>query len=201
MTLTLEHMPLDELPDADQNPRVHDSDTLGDSFTRFGYVDPCLIDERTGKLLEGHGRKHKLIELRDSGAAPPEGITLAADGTWLVPVIRGKSTADDDEARALLIALNRITERSSWEPEGLASMLDSLSKSDGGLVGVGYAPDDLTAMLDSLHNVREHERRDPDQPPVDARFVVLVECKTEPEQRQLLDRLMGEGYDVKALLS
>lgn len=194
-------MPLDSLPDADLNPRVHDSDTLGDSFDRFGYVDPCLLDERTGKLLEGHGRKHKLIELRDSGAEPPEGITLAADGTWLVPVIRGKATADDNEAQALLIALNRITERSSWEPEGLASMLDSLSKIDGGLIGVGYTSDDLTAMLDSLHDVSAHQRRDPDQPDVASRFVVLVECTTEEQQRTLLDRLIGEGYDVKALLS
>lgn len=201
MTLTLEHMPLDALPDADQNPRIHDSDTLGDSFDRFGYVDPCLLDERTGKLLEGHGRKHKLIELRDSGADPPEGVTLAADGSWLVPVIRGKATADDDEARALLIALNRITERSSWEPEGLASMLDSLSKVDGGLVGVGYTPDDITQLLDSLHDVSAHQRRDPDQPDVDARFVVLVECESEQQQRQLLERWMSEGLNVKALLS
>lgn len=201
MALTLEYMPLDELPDADRNPRVHDSDTLGDSFDRFGYVDPCLIDERTGKLLEGHGRKHKLAALRESGAPPPEGVQLADDGSWLVPVVRGKATADDAEADALLIALNRITERSTWEPEGLAAMLDSLTQIDGGLVGVGYTPDDITALLDSLHDVSAHQRRDPDQPDVDARYVVLVECTTEQQQRELLERLMGEGLDVKALLS
>ena len=74
-------MQLDDIPDADVNPKEHDLRALNDSIERFGFVDAGTIDERTGKLVAGHGRKAALLALRDAGSEPPEGITIKA-GSW-----------------------------------------------------------------------------------------------------------------------
>lgn len=198
MARTIELLPIDSIPDAPRNPRIHDTATLDASLGRFGFIEPIVLDERTGRLIAGHGRKQQLIASQLAGDTPPEGVELSDDGRWLVPVVRGWASRDDAEAEAAQIAVNH---QGSWEPQGLVAMLDDLSQLDDGLLGIGFTSDDITALLDSMHDVSEHQRRDPDQADIESRYVVLVECATEQQQRELLERLMAEGLSVKALLS
>lgn len=143
-------MPLDDLPEAVRNPKAHDEQGIDASLDRFGYVEPAVLDERTGRLVSGHGRKRGLQAKRERGEQPPEGVELGAEGVWLVPVYRGWTSRSDAEAEAYLLAANRLTERGGWQNDGLASLLQELAGQEGGLDGTGYTADDLTELVASL---------------------------------------------------
>jgi hypothetical protein len=145
----LEHMPLDELCKAKRNPKAHDLDTIQTSVGRFGYVEPVVIDERTGLLVAGHGRRKALQLMKRRGDAPPQGVTVGESGDWLVPVLRGWSSRSDTEAEAYLVASNRLTETGGWHDADLAEMLRDLRVQDA-LDGVGFSDEELAALCKSV---------------------------------------------------
>ena len=103
----LEWMPLGSLEPAKRNPKQHSSE-IGTSIGRFGYVEPIVLDERTGRIVAGHGRREALLAMRKRGEAPPAGIRAEGD-EWLVPVLRGWASRSDAEAEAYLLASNKLT--------------------------------------------------------------------------------------------
>lgn len=149
--LTLAYEPLDALlqcrrPD---NPKLHDLDALTQSIDRAGYVTPVVVNEADDSILEGHGRLETLQRLQRQGAPPPAGIHADADGRWLVPVVRGASLSATD-ARAFVVAANRITEEGGWDDAKLAAILRELEESGAGLAGTGFSAADLDDLLDEL---------------------------------------------------
>lgn len=164
-------MPITDLPSAVRNPKAHSDEMVG-SVTRFGFVEPMTLDERTGRLVSGHGRRDELLRRQAAGEAPPDGIVLGDEGVWLAPVTRGWSSRSDAEAEAFVVAANRIGERGGWNDSLLADVLVDLRDLDSGLEGVGYDVGDLDALLERLGrdvDVSAHQRHigDPDAPPPD----------------------------------
>src|SRR5688572_25262262 len=96
----IEYMRLDVLEGAVMNPKRHAS--LAASFTRFGFADALILDERTGRLVAGHGRRDQLRELHAAGSPAPEGVRTDSEGAWLIPVQRGWSSISDGDAEAFL---------------------------------------------------------------------------------------------------
>ena len=146
----LEPMPLAAITAAEKNPKKHADEQIGASIGRFGYVEPVVLDERTGRLVAGHGRIQALRRARDKGEPAPEGVE-ARDGEWLVPVMRGWASKTDAEAQAYLIASNRLTEAGGWEWGDLADMLKEL-EAQGSLQGVGYSDDELAKFYASIES-------------------------------------------------
>lgn len=144
----LVYMPLTLLKEATRNPKKHMDEDIGKSIGRFGYVEPIVLDERTKRLVAGHGRLSSLRRRRDDGEEPPEGIR-AQGGEWLVPVIRGWGSRDDVEAEAYLLASNQLTIGGGWDNNLLAELLKGLDAADA-LDGTGFDMDSVTALLDSL---------------------------------------------------
>jgi hypothetical protein len=170
----IEYMRLDAVPAADRNPKSHDLAAIVMSIARFGFTDPALLDERTGKLVGGHGRLEAVRAIKayidgGQGGARSAGYSLPAtmwaefrattaeggavpggvaehDGVWSVPIVRGWASADDAEASALLIALNRMTELGGWDKGMLADLLVDLEEVD--LLDItGYDSGDLDTLL------------------------------------------------------
>lgn len=142
----LEHMPLADIAPAARNPKGHDLSGIGRSMKTLGYVEPVVLDERTGRLVAGHGRVQALRSAHAAGDPAPDGIALTGDGAWLVPVLRGWASRSDDEADAYLIAANRLTEAGGWDDHGLAEILAELA--DAQLLDVtGYTGDDLDDLI------------------------------------------------------
>ena len=72
----VEYQPLDSLRPATRNPKNHDLPTIKASIRRFGLGGPAAaVDERTGRMVWGHGRRQALLELRDEGSPPPRRST------------------------------------------------------------------------------------------------------------------------------
>jgi len=139
--------PLHEVVRWPRNPKDHDLGALHLSFNRFGFISPLIRDERTGRLIVGHGRLDALLDRFQRGEPPPRNVELRTDGEWLIPVIRGVEFANESEAAAYLVADNRLTEIGGWDDAKLIDMLQAL-KDGPGLTGTGYDDDDLQKLLD-----------------------------------------------------
>lgn len=143
----IEYMPLEDLPEADRNPKGHDTARIAGSISRFGFADAPILDERTGQLVAGHGRRGDLLARKEAGQDPPDGVQVDAEGRWLVPVQRGWASRSSEDAEAFLVAHNRLTETGGWVDHELAEMLDDLRDVDPDLLALtGYTDDDIDAM-------------------------------------------------------
>lgn len=146
-----EYMPVADLEPAPTNAKAHDQAALATSVSTFGYMEPVVLDERTGRLVAGHGRTEHLRELQAAGQPAPEGVLVDAAGTWLVLVARGWASTDDDHAKAAGIALNRVGELGGWNQQALAADLLALRDADLGMFdAAGFTGDQLTDLLASF---------------------------------------------------
>lgn len=148
----VEMMPLAELGKKGnkRNPKAHDLEVIDKSVGRFGYVEPVVLDERTGKIISGHGRTQTLADMHAREETPPEGVSVNDNGDWLVPVVRGWASRTDAEANAALISLNRSTELGGWDDTSLLDLLDELSDMDDGLEGIGFDDSDLEKLREQV---------------------------------------------------
>ncbi|MEU8195255.1 hypothetical protein AB0C10_15890 [Microbispora amethystogenes] len=147
----IEYMRLEDIPPAIRNPKDHDLQSIRKSIEAFGCIVAGEIDERTGRLVVGHGRKEVLEGMAAEGKSPPEGIHLGDDGTWLAPIVRGWSSRSDADAEAYLIANNRTSEKGGWQNGMLAAALQDIQAADEALLAAtGYSPDDLADLEEAL---------------------------------------------------
>jgi ParB-like chromosome segregation protein Spo0J len=146
-TRRIDYLPLDDVKPAARNPRKHNLEGVRASISRFGYATPALRDERTGRLVAGHGRTLALAAMRDAGEDPPAGVRVDDTGAWLVPVVCGWESRSDAEADAYLVADNRWTEVASWDDEGLAALLASIGEVDPELVAAAGFDDEAVSKL------------------------------------------------------
>lgn len=135
-------MLLSEIKRAPRNAKGH-SEELKRSIKRWGYVDPMILDERTGRLVAGHGRLEELLEAMAASKPPPEGILVDKRG-WLAPVYRGWTSSNDKEAEGFLLANNRLTEVGGWNEGVLAEMLADLGPD---LAGTGWTEEEVAELL------------------------------------------------------
>ena len=152
----IEYRNIKEISGADLNPKDHDIGAIYQSIKRFGFTQPIMMNEKTGKLLAGHGRLQTLQTLKDAGEKVPNRIK-EKDGEWLVPVLKGISFEDDNEAQAYLIADNRLTELGGWNTGELVDELERLIQAGLDLDGIGYDFDDLETMVSDMESRFEVE--------------------------------------------
>ena len=150
MALTIEYLALEDIPDDERNAKGHRLSEIEQSMERHGFVDPVVIDERTGKLLSGHGRKGALLDRRAAGGEAPEHVEVADDGRWLLPVVRGVTTENDAEAAALIVGVNELVIAGGWDTGRLAAMLEEARATPRALEGTGYTGARLDEMLAEL---------------------------------------------------
>lgn len=204
-----EYMPIDKLSDLGnpENPKQHDLGELHLSMDRFGYVEPITLDERTGLIVSGHGRVQALVQKRAKGHSVPDGIKVEPDGTWLAPVTRGWSSHDDQEAKAFIIAANRLTTIGGWDEQALTAQLADLYENSS-LEGIGYGPDDLQALLEGLDLLEDPDLEEDDFDEGFATQVRTVEgdvwqigphrlmCGDSTVNEHVIQLLDGQPYDL-----
>src|SRR5438309_5335472 len=136
-------------------PKSHQVQTVLASMERFGYVAPMILNERSGRLVAGHGRLESLKRAKLTGQKPPDRIRVSGS-EWLVPGVRGVAFAENREAEAYLLADNQTTILGGWDEDELKEIIASLGAQDA-LAGTGFEEffaeteleqDDPTPLID-----------------------------------------------------
>lgn len=166
-----DYMPLADVQRAPRNPKGHNTELIANSISRFGIVESPAIDERTGRLVAGHGRLDDWITRKAAGEQPPDGIDIDPDtGDWLVPVQRGWASRSDADAEAYLVISNSSSQMGGWDDEGLAQLLADLRDQDPTLLDLtGFDDQFITDNWDGDSNPWDHANptgvADPDDVP------------------------------------
>ncbi len=150
----IEFIALSEVRGWPRNPKRHAGDAIRESITRFGFIQPLVIDDGTKRLVAGHGRVDELIRLRESGKNPPPGVQVAKDD-WYIPVVRGIKFKDEREAEAYLLADNQTTILGGWDNSVLAELLGHHQMS---LDGLGWTTAEVESLV-SIYRLPEATER------------------------------------------
>jgi ParB-like chromosome segregation protein Spo0J len=174
--ITTRQVPLHDLHLLDGNPRRGDVDAVAASLDRHGQFRALVVRADTMTVLAGNHTLQAMAQLSWERA--------------LCHLIE----CDDREARQIALADNRIPELGSYDPEALTDMLRDL---DGDYAATGYEQGDLDGLIARLSLPEAGDAEiDDDGSGVCA---VVIDCSTESEQRQLIDRLSAEGLICRAL--
>jgi len=138
--ISIVYRPIEQLTPNPANPRVHSKKQIrqiAESIRVFGFNVPVLVD-RHGNVVCGHGR---LLACRELGIT--EVPTLRLD--HLTPA----------QARAFMIADNRLTEIATWDDRLLAEQLQDLSISglDFSLETTGFEMGEIDLRIASLEDL------------------------------------------------
>ena len=128
----IEFWPIERLRPYARNAKMHGPDQvarIAASMARFGWTVPCMLSD-DGELIAGHGRVLAATEL----------------GLTEVPVIR-LGHLDEAERRAYRIADNKLTELADWDEALLRDEVAGLLADDFDLSLLGFAEDELEALL------------------------------------------------------
>jgi hypothetical protein len=129
---------------------------------------------------------HHVTDLADAGnhtwqAARQEGWTEIA---------RTLTDVDEEEARGIVAADNAIAEKAKRDPDALAELLGGLDD----LEATGYTDADLAKLLaDDAGDADDEGEEDPV-------WGVIITCRDETQQLDLLQKLDAEGLDVRAMV-
>jgi hypothetical protein len=160
---------------------------IEESLKRYGAARSIVIDE-TDRILAGNGT---------IDAATRSGINkvriIETDGDEIIAV-RRKGLSEEEKV-GLALADNRTSDLSEWD----AQMLAQLSTEHDILPW--FSEDDISELLG-----KEDTDFDPDDPEdqsgkIDDVFQIIVNCTSEEEQTTLLNRLLEENYECRALNS
>ncbi len=168
----------DQLRPHPRNWRTHppaQQDAMRGVLAQIGYADALLARELPDgslQLLDGHLRAE---------------VTPQA----MVPVLI--LDVDDAEALVLLATLDPLGAMAGADPQILTDLLADVQTDSQA----------VRALLDQL--AEEHPQgADAESKPLDdlivpASFQVVVECRDEAEQRNVFERLRGEGFQCRVL--
>lgn len=122
-------IPVAELTPHPDNVNIGDVEAIKESIRVNGFYAPLLVQASTGYIIAGNHRYRAAQEL----------------GAVTIPVIF--LDVDDERAKRMMLADNRINRLGHDDIEALSSALADLAESESGLLGTGYSPLDLQRLL------------------------------------------------------
>src|SRR5580700_6593715 len=130
-------LPIMELKPNPSNPRKHGREqirAIARSIAAFGFNAPILID-RNKQIVAGHGR-YEAAKLNQCAEVPV---------VWLEHLT-------ETQARAYMLADNKLTDRSSWDDAALALHLKELSELalDFDIEAIGFELPEIDFRIQSL---------------------------------------------------
>jgi hypothetical protein len=158
-------------------------EALEEALDSLGILQPVLFNRQSGRVIDGHLR----IEL------------AVLKGQPLIPVNYVELT-DDEEALALA-TLDAITEQAQPIPEKLAALLERTREMTADKPGLGAMLEALKARAGANGLMTGNGNGNGTPQIIPEQFMILIECQSEFEQSDLLERLTGEGLQCKALIS
>lgn len=195
--MTVVERPIESIAPYAFNPRKTDRavDAVAESISRFGFKQPLVVDAN-GSIVCGHVRYY---------AAKRLGMTS-------VPCVLADDL-DEDELKAYRLLDNKLSELSCWDPELLSEELDDLDPAyDFSAFGVNFDEDVFPAIEKKLREengafLDDEEEEEPnafrapypdEEDPIERKYKLVVDCRSEEDQEDLYERLTLEGYRVRS---
>ena len=124
---TADLLPADYNPRKDLKPGDTEYEKLKRSIEQFGYVEPVIWNQTTGRVVGGHQR---LKVLMDMGMTEVDCVVVAMD---------------EEKEKALNIALNKIS--GDWDKDKLALLIADLQGADFDVSLTGFEPAEIDALF------------------------------------------------------
>lgn len=148
--LSVSYRRTDELKPNPRNPRLHSArqiKQIAKSIEAFGFNVPLLVD-RDSQVIAGHGRlaAAKLLKIDQVPTLALEHLT-------------------DAQAKAFLIADNKLTENAEWDADLLAQQFKELAELDldFALETTGFEMAEIDVMIEGLESSSGSEVDDADE--------------------------------------
>lgn len=126
--------PADYNPRRDLQPEDAEYQKLRRSIEEFGYVEPIIWNERTGRVVGGHQRLKVLLE---KGAEEIEAVVV---------------DLDEKDEKILNVLLNKVKGR--WDIGKLADLLQELDEA-GGMDLTGFEDWELQSLLMQYDHIKD----------------------------------------------
>lgn len=142
--MELKKIKISELKRAGYNPRKispEEMEKLKSSIKKFGYIEPIIMNQRTGNIVAGHQRMQALEELKQEEV---DVITI---------------DIHENEEKALNVALNKI--RGDWDEQKLTELLASIENDQEELLKfTGFGEKEIAALLERIKDKFEYSKED-----------------------------------------
>ena len=119
----------------DKNPRKNDGEPVArvaKSIQRFGFSSPIVARLADRRIIAGHTRWKAAKKL----------------GMETVPV--RFLDIDEDQAAALALADNKLSEITPWDDDALADVLREIEAAGMDMVGLGWSTEEIDGLLGAL---------------------------------------------------
>lgn len=120
--ITVEYVPSYSIRPHPDNPRKGSVDAIAESIGENGVYRPIIVQRSTGHILAGNHAYQAMLRT----------------GRTQIPVVF--RDVNDQDAKKIVLADNRIADLGTYDDDLLISMINSL---DGDLLGTGYTEDFL----------------------------------------------------------
>jgi len=165
---------LNDMQPAAYNPRTMGKDAkagLSKSLSVFGLVQPIIWNKRTGNIVGGHQRYYELLERH----------VIDTDCVVVdLPLVREK---------ALNVTLNNKYAQGDFISEDLSVLITEL-KTDINFMDLKL--DKLISSEDAFAGIDPKPADDPDWKINEPKFLLMVHCDNEFDQKEKLDKIKNE---------
>jgi ParB-like chromosome segregation protein Spo0J len=180
--LDVHHMDPADLKPAEYNPRQINQtqlEALKNSLSRWGFVEPVILNTKTGHIVGGHQRVTAALEL----AMPT------------VPVIKVELT--EGQEKALNIALNKIS--GDWVADKLADLLADLGSDGWDIADLGFTDDEVHEIVQGWDDPADMSEVGDYDPNLDKIIIKLEVAMEHADQvvKVIQGAINEQGWDYK----
>jgi ParB-like chromosome segregation protein Spo0J len=158
---------------------------VASSIKEFGFQQPVVVDKE-GVIVAGHTRflAAQRLDMKE------------------IPVVVATNLSPA-QVKAYRLADNRTAQESSWDYELLSIELEELQTYDIDISLTGFDSDEIVSVTFEPPEMREYdEETDTPTAPADSfEFRVVIECRSEVQQAEILAQAQGMGWKCRALTS
>ena len=155
------------------------------SIRRFGFGTPIIARRETSEIIAGHGRYAAALSLKLE-KVPVRFLDLT-----------------ESEAHALALADNKIQENRKWDRSDLSLVMEELMDQGADMtLGMGFGDKEIEKFLGQTDAVVMLGNEDA-TPKLngDLKYKIVVDCRDELHQVELMERFESEGLIVRPLMS
>jgi len=145
--------------------------TIGESLERLGWVQRVIVNKRTRHVIDGHAR-----------------VALARERGEKIPVVW--VNLSKEEENLALAAIDPIAAMAKADLDAYAMLCEELPE---------LQPGDLSDLILGSSS-SDSNGSNASQDDVEIVYGVLIDCRDENHQKELLKRFAEEGLECRALM-